>query len=154
MIGVLPRRVRRDLGRLILRYFATLVELSSDLRCTPAGRRPPASPVHLDPASSSRCCVGYGLAAFCPYHSCLRRYKALADYPSSRRSPTLRSRRRLPAPSGLPTAWQTGPQHVACLTRYFFLRHPHSMDADPHQSHQLNEYGNGQWGDVGGYSTG
>jgi hypothetical protein len=30
----------------------------------------------------------------------------------------------------------------------------HSMDADLHQSHQQNEYGNGQWGDVGGYSTG
>ena len=24
----------------------------------------------------------------------------------------------------------------------------HSTDADPHQSHQQNEYGNGQWGDV------
>jgi hypothetical protein len=67
--------------------------------------------VHLDPASSSPCCVGHGLA-FCPYHSCLPRYKALADYPSSRRSPTLRSPRRLHGPSGLPTAWQTGP--AAC----------------------------------------
>jgi hypothetical protein len=52
------------------------------------------------------------------------RYKALADYPSSRRSPMLRSRRRLHRPSGLPTAWQTGPaQHVACPTRHIFLRH-------------------------------
>jgi hypothetical protein len=29
----------------------------------------------------------------------------------------------------------------------------HSMNADPHQSHQQDEYSNGQWGDVGGYST-
>jgi hypothetical protein len=28
------------------------------------------------------------------------------------------------------------------------------MNADPHQSHQQNEYVNGQWGNVGGYSTG
>jgi hypothetical protein len=29
------------------------------------------------------------------------------------------------------------------------------MDTDPHQSHQQNEYGNGQWGDIGGgYSNG
>ena len=56
-------------------------------------------------------------------HACPR-YKALADYPSSRRSPTLRSPRRLYKPSGLPTAWQTGPaQHVACPTRHIFLRH-------------------------------
>jgi hypothetical protein len=34
---------------------------------------------------------------------------------------------------------------MAYPTRHFFLRHPHSMDADPHQSHQQNEYGNGQW---------
>jgi hypothetical protein len=80
--------------------------------------------VHLDPASSSPCCVGHGLAAFCPYHSYLLRYKALADYPSSRRSPTLRLHRRLHGPSGLPTAWQTGPaQHAACPTRHIFLRH-------------------------------
>ena len=79
--------------------------------------------VHLDPGSSSPCCVRHGLAAFCLYHSCLPRYKALADYPSSRRSPTLRSPRRLYRPSGLPTAWQTGPaQHVAYSTRHIFLR--------------------------------
>jgi hypothetical protein len=29
-----------------------------------------------------------------------------------------------------------------------------SMDADLQQSHQQNEYGNRQWGDVGGYNTG
>jgi hypothetical protein len=28
------------------------------------------------------------------------------------------------------------------------------MDPDPHQSHQQNDYGSGQWGDMGGYSNG
>ena len=77
--------------------------------------------VHL---ASSPCCVGHSLTAFCPYHPCLPRYKALANYSSSRRSLTLRSRRRLHRSSGLPTAWQTGPaQHMAYPTRHIFFQH-------------------------------
>src|ERR1700733_10731545 len=98
--------------------------------------------VHLDPISSSPCCVGHGLAAFCPYHSCLPRYKALANYP-------LRSRRRLHGPSGLPTAWQIrlNMWHVQRGISSSDIRY--SMDADPYQWHQQNEYGNGQWEDYG-----
>ena len=101
--------------------------------------------VHLDPASSSPYCVGHGLATFCPYHSYLPRYKALADYPSSRRSPTLRSHRGY---IGLQVCQQRGRQvrlsmrHVQRDISSSDIRH--SMDADPHQWHQQNEYGNGK----------
>jgi hypothetical protein len=74
--------------------------------CTPAGRRPPA----LRTLPASLCIPTLPRpppAAFCPYHSCLPRYKALANYPSSRRFPTLRSPRWL---LGLQVCQQRGRQ--------------------------------------------
>jgi hypothetical protein len=110
----------------------------------PALRTPPASLSISTLPRPPPAALGTVLLHSAPYHSCLPRYKALANYP-------LRSRRRLHGPSGLPTAWQIrlNMWHVQRGISSSDIRY--SMDADPYQWHQQNEYGNGQWED---YSNG